>query len=139
MSYREQLRQARCLLEREIQELHKNLIAKERDLKKLEGLLKDKGAKRGDEGSLTSQIVQALYLLAKEQDTGVPARTVVQEFIQQRDDVNESTIRSTLYQVTRKMRPTEIAVGEDIKLVKVLKEGPLYNVELISEQEAKLV
>lgn len=139
MSYREQLRQARVLLEKEIEELHKKLVTKERDLKKLEGLLKDKSTKRGAEHSLTSQIVQALYLLAQDQTTGVPARSVVQKFSQQRDDVNESTIRSTLYQVTRKMRPTEIAVGENMKQVRVLKDGPLYNVELVIEQDAKLV
>lgn len=139
MSYKEQLREARALLEKEIEELHTNLVTKERDLKKLEGLLKDKTTKRGVERSLTSQIVQALYLLAQDNSSGVPARSVVRKFNQQRDDVNESTIRSTLYQVTRKMRPTEIAVGENMKQVRVHKDGPLYNVELVVEQDAKLV
>ena len=61
-----------------------------------------------------------------------PARTVVQEFVRERDDVNESTIRSTLYQVTRKIRPTEIMVDDHTKQVRVLKNGPLYDVEIVA-------
>src|SRR5690554_428302 len=108
MSYREQLRQARDILQGEIQELHRSLVSKEMDLRKLDGLLKETGSRRGAGPSLTSQIVEALYVLAQDSPDGVPARAVVKEFAQARDDVNESTIRSTLYQVTRKLRPTEI-------------------------------
>ena len=56
-----------------------------------------------------------------------------------REDVNESTIRSTLYQVTRKMRPTEIMVGDGVEKVRVVKIGPLYDVQLVTEQGAELV
>ena len=56
-----------------------------------------------------------------------------------REDVNESTIRSTLYQVTRKMRPTEIIVGDGVEKVRVVKNGPLYDVQLVTEQGAELV
>lgn len=101
MSYREQLRQARDILQGEIQELHRSLVSKEMDLRKLDGLLKETGSRRGAGPSLTSQIVEALYVLAQDSADGVPARAVVKEFAQARDDVNESTIRSTLYQVTR--------------------------------------
>ncbi len=88
---------------------------------------------------MTSQIVAILHALAKDSPEGVSARAVVQEFGQTRDDVNESTIRSTLYQVTRKMRPTEITVGDVVQEVRVVKNGPLYDIELVSEQEAELV
>lgn len=139
MSYREQLRQAREILNEEIQALQSNLAGKEKDLRKLDSLLKETGSQRGAGPSLTSQIVEELYLLAQESPDGVPARAVVQKFTRRRDDVNESTIRSTLYQVTRKMRPTEIMVGEGVERVRVLKNGPLYDVELVSEQSAELV
>lgn len=139
MGYREQLRQAREILQGEIQELQMNLAAKEVDLRKLDNLLKDTGERRGVGPSLTSQIVEALYSLAQDSSEGVPARAVVQEFVRERDDVNESTIRSTLYQVTRKLRPTEINVGETVERVRVVKNGPLYDVKLVTKQEAELV
>ena len=139
MSYREQLRQARDILQGEIQELQLSLTSKEMDLRKLDGLLKETGKRRGVGPSLTSQIVEALYALAQDSPEGVPARAVVQEFVQARDDVNESTIRSTLYQVTRKLRPTEISVGDDVQRVRVIKNGPLYDVELVTKQEAELL
>lgn len=134
MGYREQLRQARELLQAEILELQVFLGNKEQDLRKLDGLLKENGGKRGERQSLTSQVVEALYILAQEAPDGVPARAVVQEFSRQRDDVNESTIRSTLYQVTRKMRPTEIKVDENVEQVRVHKNGSLYDVELVSKE-----
>lgn len=139
MSYREQLRQARDILQGEIQELHRSLVSKEMDLRKLDGLLKETGSRRGAAPSLTSQIVEALYVLAQDSADGVPARAVVKEFAQARDDVNESTIRSTLYQVTRKLRPTEICVGDGVEQVRVVKNGPLYDVELVTKQEAELL
>ncbi|MDI9421982.1 MAG: hypothetical protein QM451_07135 [Bacillota bacterium] len=139
MSYREQLRQARDILQGEIQELHRSLVSKEMDLRKLDGLLKETGSRRGAGPSLTSQIVEALYVLAQDSADGVPARAVVKEFAQARDDVNESTIRSTLYQVTRKLRPTEICVGDGVEQVRVVKNGPLYDVELVTKQEAELL
>ncbi|MCK9524641.1 MAG: hypothetical protein M0R49_01775 [Limnochordia bacterium] len=139
MSYREQLRQAREILQGEIRELQVGLASKEMDLRKLDGLLRETGARRGTGPSLTSQIVAILHALAKDSPEGVSARAVVQEFGQTRDDVNESTIRSTLYQVTRKMRPTEITVGDVVQEVRVVKNGPLYDIELVSEQEAELV
>jgi Fe2+ or Zn2+ uptake regulation protein len=109
------------------------------DLRKLDGLLKETGGRRGAGPSLTSQIVEVLHTLAKDSPDGVSARAVVQEFVQNRDDVNESTIRSTLYQVTRKIRPTEIGVGDEVQRVRVIKKGPLYDVVLVSEQEAEFV
>lgn len=139
MGYREQLRQAREILHGEIQELQAKLAEKERDLRKLDSLLKESGTRRGGGPSLTSQIVEALYQLTKENPDGVPARAVVEKFGKIRDDVNESTIRSTLYQVTRKMRPTEIMVGDAVEKVRVVKSGPLYDVQLVSEQSAELV
>ncbi len=139
MSYREQLRQAREILHGEIQELQLNLARREMDLRKLDGLLKETGGRQGAGPSLTSQIVEVLHSLAKDSPEGVSARAVVQEFGQTRDDVNESTIRSTLYQVTRKLRPTEIAVGDGVQQVRVVKNGPLYDVELITEQAAELI
>lgn len=139
MSYREQLRQAREILQGEIQELQMSLASKEMDLRKLDGLLKDTGGRKGRGPSLTSQIVEVLHALTKDSPEGVSARAVVQEFGQARDDVNESTIRSTLYQVTRKMRPTEIAVGDEVQQVRVIKNGPLYDVELVAKQEAELI
>jgi hypothetical protein len=139
MSYREQLRQARDILQGEIQDLHRSLASKEMDLRKLDGLLKETGSRRGAGPSLTSQIVEALYVLAQDSADGVPARAVVKEFAQARDDVNESTIRSTLYQVTRKLRPTEICVGDGVEQVRVVKNGPLYDVELVTKQEAELL
>ena len=139
MSYREQLRQARDILQGEIQELHRSLVSKEMDLRKLDGLLKETGSRRGAGPSLTSQIVEALYVLAQDSADGVPARAVVKEFAQARDDVNEATIRSTLYQVTRKLRPTEICVGDGVEQVRVVKNGPLYDVELVTKQEAELL
>lgn len=139
MSYREQLRQAREILQGEIQELQMSLASKEMDLRKLDGLLKDAGGRKGRGPSLTSQIVEVLHALTKDSPEGVSARAVVQEFGQARDDVNESTIRSTLYQVTRKMRPTEIAVDDEVQQVRVIKNGPLYDVELVSKQEAELI
>lgn len=64
---------------------------------------------------------------------------MVQRFAQIREDVNESTIRSTLYQVVRKIRPTEILVGDAVERVRVVKNGPLYDVRLVAEQEAELL
>lgn len=139
MSYREQIRQAREILHGEIQELQASLAAKEQDLRKLDSLLRENGSGRGPGPSLTSQIVETLYILAKENPEGVPARAVVQKFARRRDDVNESTIRSTLYQVTRKMRPTEIMVDDEVEKVRVVKNGPLYDVVLVAEQSAELV
>jgi len=139
MGYREQLRQARELLQSEIAELQSKLAAKEQDLRKLDSLLRESGSPRGARTSLTAQIVATLYLLAQENPDGVPARAVVQRFTQIRDDVNESTIRSTLYQVTRKLRPTEITVGDGVERVRVVKRGPLYDVQLVTEQSAELI
>lgn len=139
MSYREQLRQAREILQGEVQDLRMCLASKEMDLRKLDGLLRETGARRQVGPSLTSQIVTTLHGLAKDSPEGVSARAVVQKFVQARDDVNESTIRSTLYQVTRKLRPTEIAVGDGVQQVRVIKKGPLYDIELVSEQEAELI
>lgn len=134
MGYRDQLRQARELLQAEILELQLFLGNKEHDLRKLDGLLKETSGQREGQRTLTSQVVEALYILAQEAPDGVPARAVVQEFSRERDDVNESTIRSTLYQVTRKMRPTEIKVDEQVEQVRVYKNGPLYDVELVTEE-----
>lgn len=139
MSYREQLQQARQFLEQEIQELQLSLVQREQELRKLDGLLKERDDQGGKEPSLTNQIVTTLYRLMEENSEGVPARLVVQQFSLKRNDVNESTIRSTLYQVTRKIRPTEITVDDEIRRVKVLKDGPLYNIELVTKQEAELV
>ncbi|HHY09400.1 MAG TPA: hypothetical protein GX528_02410 [Firmicutes bacterium] len=139
MAYREQLRQAREILQGEIERLHQTLAAKELDLRKLDGLLTEKKGKGREQPSLTSQVVGSLYTLAQESPEGVPARAVVHKFARERRDVNESTIRSTLYQVTRKMRPTEISVGDQVKKVRVLKNGPLYDVELVGKEPPQIL
>lgn len=139
MGYREQLRQARSILQEEIRDLEVALQQKAFDLRKLDSLLKDTGELRQAGPSLTAQIVETLYLLAQTSPEGVPARLVVQEFSRGREDVNESTIRSTLYQVVRKRRPTEIQVGNATQKVRVMKAGPLYDVELVAKQEAELI
>ncbi len=51
MGYREQLRQARELLQAEILELQAVLATKELDLRKLDGLLKESGVRRGGQPS----------------------------------------------------------------------------------------
>lgn len=139
MAYREQLRQAREILQGEIEKLNQTLASKALDLRKLDGLLKEKGEKRRGQPSLTSQIVESLYSLVQEFPDGVPARAVVHKFGEGRKDVNESTIRSTLYQVTRKMRPTEISVGDVVKKVRVLKKGSLYDVELVAKESSQVL
>lgn len=134
MGYKEPLRQARELLLMEIGDLRTQLGKKEYELRRLDSFLKESDQDRSHTVSLTKQIVAALYVLAQQSSEGVPARAVVQEFVRERDDVNESTIRSTLYQVTRKIRPTEIMVDDQTKQVRVLKNGPLYGVEIVAPQ-----
>ncbi len=135
MGYQAILRQARDLLESEIVELRAQLEQKEASLRRLESFLKEPARPKSGEPSLTQQVVAVLYTLIQDTDEGVPARTVVEAFSQKRRDVNESTIRSTLYQVTRKLSPTKIRIGDSIKHVKVNKKGPLYNIEEISPEE----
>ena len=101
----------------------------------LNSFLRDPTRPKSGEPSLTQQVVAVLYNLTQETEGGVPARAVVEAFIQKRRDVNESTIRSTLYQVTRKLSPTKIRIGDSTTHVKVTKKGPLYNVEEISSEE----
>lgn len=134
MGYKEPLRQARELLLMEIGDLRTQLGKKEYELRRLDSFLKESDQERSHTVSLTKQIVAVLYVLAQQSSDGVPARAVVQEFVRERDDVNESTIRSTLYQVTRKIRPTEIMVDDQTKQVRVLKNGPLYGVEIVAPQ-----
>lgn len=138
MGYQEILRQARDLLEGEIAELKAQLNQKENNLKRLDSFLKEPYRPKGEQASLTQQIVTVLYHLAQEQDEGVSARAVVENFTQRRRDVNESTIRSTLYQVTRKLSPTKIKVGDSIKHVKVHKQGPLYGIEEVVNKSSNV-
>ncbi|NLM40402.1 MAG: hypothetical protein GX205_10150, partial [Firmicutes bacterium] len=105
MGYQAILRQARDLLEGEIAELRAQLEQKEANLRRLDSFLRDPARPKSGEPSLTQQVVAVLYNLTQETEGGVPARAVVEAFIQKRRDVNESTIRSTLYQVTRKLSP----------------------------------
>jgi len=135
MGYQAILRQARDLLEGEIAELRAQLEQKEANLRRLDSFLRDPARPKSGEPSLTQQVVAVLYNLTQETEGGVPARAVVEAFIQKRRDVNESTIRSTLYQVTRKLSPTKIRIGDSTKHVRVSKKGPLYNVEEISSEE----
>ncbi|HHT74403.1 MAG TPA: hypothetical protein GX008_11905 [Firmicutes bacterium] len=133
MGYQQVLRQARDLLEAEIADLRRQLEHKEASLKRLQAFLREPQP-AGERTSLTQEIVTVLYNLVQDRDAGVPAREVVEAFTQRRGDVNESTIRSTLYQVTRKLSPTPVKVGDGVKHVKVRKHGPLYDVEEISPE-----
>ncbi|MGI6147900.1 MAG: hypothetical protein GX195_07675 [Firmicutes bacterium] len=134
MGYQQILLQARNLLEAEIAELRQQLEHKEASLKRLQTFFREPHL-AGERTSLTQEIVTVLYTLVQDRAGGVPAREVVEAFLQRRRDVNESTIRSTLYQVTRKLSPTQVKVGDTIKHVKVRKQGPLYDVEEISPEK----
>lgn len=134
MSYEESLRQAWELLSEEIAILREQLEMKEISLKKLESFIKEPYRKEQYGGSLTQSIVKVLYNLTRENQV-VTAKQVVKEFRKQRSDVNESTIRSTLYQVSRKQKPTVIDVdGQNIP-VYVIKNGPTYNIEIANDQQ----
>ena len=61
----------------------------------------------------------------------VTAKQVVKEFRKQRSDVNESTIRSTLYQVSRKQKPTVIDVDGQKIPVYVIKMHQLITLRLL--------
>lgn len=137
MGYHQALRQARELLEAEIAELKRQLEHKEASLKRLQAFLREPQP-AGKRTSLTQEIVTVLYNLVQERGGAVPARDVVEAFVQRRVDVNESTIRSTLYQVTRKLSPTQVKTDDGAKHVKVRKHGPLYDVEEVAPTKLKM-
>jgi len=134
MGYQQVLHQARDLLEAEIAELKRQLEYKEASLRRLQAFLREPQPV-GERTSLTQEIVAVLYTLVKEKSGAVPAREVVEAFSRRRADVNESTIRSTLYQVTRKLSPTPVRIEGELKHVKVRKQGPLYDIEEMSAEK----
>lgn len=135
MGYEESLKHARDLLVAEITALREQLVKKEASLKKLESFLREPYTSQEQGQSLTGQIVQKVYELCDKGSHPVSAKEVVREFLKSRNDVNESTIRSTLYQVTRKQRPTEVKDDDSEAMleVKVYKDGPHYGVTLYEE------
>lgn len=134
MGYEESLRQARDLLAAEIKQLKEQLDRKEASLRKLESFLKEPYKQDGNGESLTQQIVELVYTLVERENKPVSAKMVIKEFYKNRNDVNESTIRSTLYQVTRKQKPTEVKVDGGSVWVRVLKDGPLYDIRIPDEK-----
>ena len=137
MGYEESLRQAKELLLAEINGLKEQLAKKELSLKKLESFLKEPHKKDDTLGSLTQNIVEIVYQLVSSQKQPVTAKAVVQEFYKTRNDVNESTIRSTLYQVSRKQKSTDIVVDENNIAVNILKKGPTYDIEVVDPVKEK--
>lgn len=134
MGYEESLRQARELLIAEINDLKEQLARKEQSLKKLDSFFKEPYVASENEGSLTKSIVEIVYRLVTAQQQPITAKAVVKEFFKFRKDVNESTIRSTLYQVSRKQKPTEIEIDGNIIPVAVVKDGPSYNIVVVNQQ-----
>ncbi len=137
MGYEESLRQAKELLLAEINGLKEKKKKKELSLKKLESFLKEPHKKDDTLGSLTQNIVEIVYQLVSSQKQPVTAKAVVQEFYKTRNDVNESTIRSTLYQVSRKQKSTDIVVDENNIAVNILKKGPTYDIEVVDPVKEK--
>lgn len=127
MSYEDSLRKAKELLLVEINELKDQLAHKEQNLKKLDSFLKEPQG-HNNRCSLTKNIVEIVYRLVTHERQPVTAKAVVKEFYRHRNDVNESTIRSTLYQVSKKQKPTNVDVDNQKIAVTVLKEGPTYDI-----------
>ena len=135
MGYQQILLQARNLLEAEIAELRQQLEHKEASLKRLRPSFREPHlAERTHipDAKRSSLFFTPWY---RTELGGVPAREVVEAFLQRRRDVNESTIRSTLYQVTHQAQSHASQSGDTIKHVKVRKQGPLYDVEEISPEK----
>lgn len=139
MNYEESLRQAKALLQEEIRELREQLAGKEASLRKIEAFLREPYQRNASGRSLTQQVVALVERLANHEMQPVSAKRVVREFMKERDDVNESTIRSTLYQVSRKQKPTEIIVDGNPFRVRVLKQGPMYSVQKVVDSGADSV
>ncbi|NLM70260.1 MAG: hypothetical protein GX177_09735 [Firmicutes bacterium] len=138
MGYEDSLRQARELLISEINELKEQLARKEQHLRKLDSFLKEPYAGSRNGTSLTKTVVEIVYRLVNAENKPITAKDVVKEFFKYRQDVNESTIRSTLYQVSRKQKPTEIEIDEGSIAVEIIKDGPTYNVAVVGDADCKL-
>ncbi len=132
VGYENSLRQAREILITEINDLKEQLARKELSLRKLDSFLKEPYESSYSGISLTQRVVEIVYELVSEHNKPITAKEVVKEFHQERKDVNESTIRSTLYQVSRKQKPTEIEVNGHTIDVAIIKEGPIYDVEIVN-------
>lgn len=135
VGYEDSLRQARELLILEINELKEQLARKEQNLKKLDAFLKEPYPNSGNSASLTKSVVEIVYRLVSSQGHPITAKAVVKEFFKHRQDVNESTIRSTLYQVSRKQKPTEIEVEGNKIGVSVIKDGPTYDIQVVTDSK----
>lgn len=134
MGYEESLWHARDLLVEEIKALRQQLLLKEEQLRRLNSVLRDPIHKRGSGTvSLTKQILTTIYQMSRDRTHPISAKQIVREFRKQRHDVNESTIRSTLYQVSRKQKATEIECEGWLLEVKLLKEGPWYMLEVLGQ------
>ncbi|NMB39369.1 MAG: hypothetical protein GX994_07360 [Firmicutes bacterium] len=138
MGFEDSLRHARELLIAEINELREELAKKEYNLRKLDSFLKEPQSSNTNGYSLTKNIVEIVYRLVAGQKQAVTAKAVVQEFYKHNKDVNESTIRSTLYQVTKKQKPTEIIVNGNKLAVEIIKDGPTYDVTVVGTDEQEL-
>ena len=138
MGFEDSLRHARELLIAEINELREELARKEYNLRKLDSFLKEPQSSNTNGYSLTKNIVEIVYRLVAGQKQAVTAKAVVQEFYKHNKDVNESTIRSTLYQVTKKQKPTEIIVNGNKLAVEIIKDGPTYDVTVVGTDEQEL-
>lgn len=135
MGYEDSLRQAKELLVAEINELKDKLAKKEQSLKRLELFLKEPLSNNENGYSLTKSIVEIVFKLVSDQKQPVTAKAIVKEFFKNRQDVNESTIRSTLYQVSKKQKPTEISVNSKKIDVEIIKDGPTYDVNVVDQNE----
>ncbi len=136
MNYEESLRQAKVALQEEILDLREQLAKKEASLRKIDAFLREPYRKHSSGSSLTQQVVALVERLGTHDMQPVSAKAVVKEFMKERDDVNESTIRSTLYQVSRKQKPTEIIVDGSSFQVRVVKQGPMYSVQRVTSGSA---
>ncbi len=138
MGFEDSLRHARELLIAEINELREELARKEYNLRKLDSFLKEPHSSNTNGYSLTKNIVEIVYRLVVAQKQAVTAKAVVKEFYKHNKDVNESTIRSTLYQVSKKQKPTEIIVNGSKLAVEIIKDGPTYDVTVVGTDEQEL-
>lgn len=138
MGFEDSLRQAKELLIAEINELREELARKEHNLRKLDSFLKDPQSSNTNGYSLTKNIVETVYQLVAVQKQAVTAKAVVKEFYKHHKDVNESTIRSTLYQVSKKQKPTEIIFNGNRLNVEIIKDGPTYDVAIVNSEVQEL-
>ncbi len=138
MGFEESLKEAKKSLVAEINALKDELARKECSLRKLESFLKGTQSTDGNGYSLTQNIAKTVYQLVSNEKKAITAKAVVKEFSKHRKDVNESTIRSTLYQVSKKQKPTQIFVNGQGLAIEIIKDGPTYDVAVVEEETTKV-